>query len=121
MPPLRCCICYHCHTLFYLLLISIILLRDCVIGFHKRKKNSRNEAQKQQQHDILRRKLSEEHKKVQNHTRAACPSYLYKERAVWVNRWDGKTSIQSHFDISKPLIDQDLKEIHDFCNRWSTI
>ncbi|MED6218617.1 hypothetical protein PIB30_028171 [Stylosanthes scabra] len=36
--------------------------RDCVIGFHEREKKRRNEAQKQQ-HDVLRRKLSEENKK----------------------------------------------------------
>ncbi|MED6125617.1 hypothetical protein PIB30_070328 [Stylosanthes scabra] len=33
-----------------------------------------------------------------------------------VNRWDGKTSVQSHFDISKVCCGPVLKEIQDFLN-----
>ncbi|MED6167899.1 hypothetical protein PIB30_007214 [Stylosanthes scabra] len=33
-----------------------------------------------------------------------------------VNRWDEKTSVQSHFDISKVCCDPALKEIRDFLN-----
>ncbi|MED6107527.1 hypothetical protein PIB30_118126 [Stylosanthes scabra] len=33
-----------------------------------------------------------------------------------INRWDGKTSVQSHFDISKVCCDLSLKEIQDFLN-----
>ncbi|MED6146560.1 hypothetical protein PIB30_035562 [Stylosanthes scabra] len=28
-----------------------------------------------------------------------------------VNRWDGRTSVQSHFDISKVIVDANLKEV----------
>ncbi|MED6159316.1 hypothetical protein PIB30_117492 [Stylosanthes scabra] len=34
-----------------------------------------------------------------------------------VNRWDGKTSVQSHFDISTVRVDSSLKEIQEFRNR----
>ncbi|MED6219197.1 hypothetical protein PIB30_033612 [Stylosanthes scabra] len=33
-----------------------------------------------------------------------------------VNRWDGKTSIQSHFDISKVCVDATLSDIVEFRN-----
>ncbi|MED6147797.1 hypothetical protein PIB30_047117 [Stylosanthes scabra] len=33
-----------------------------------------------------------------------------------VNRWDGKTSVQSHFDISTVRVDSSLKEIQEFRN-----
>ncbi|MED6111144.1 hypothetical protein PIB30_049790 [Stylosanthes scabra] len=37
-----------------------------------------------------------------------------------VNRWDGKTSIQSHFDISKVCSDASLSAIVEFRNRQSS-
>ncbi|MED6140214.1 hypothetical protein PIB30_091066 [Stylosanthes scabra] len=36
-----------------------------------------------------------------------------------VNRWDGKTFVQSHFDISRVRVDSSLKEIQDFRNRYT--
>ncbi|MED6208132.1 hypothetical protein PIB30_042310 [Stylosanthes scabra] len=33
-----------------------------------------------------------------------------------VNRWDGRTSVQSHFDISKVIVDANLKDIQNFLN-----
>ncbi|MED6108967.1 hypothetical protein PIB30_029192 [Stylosanthes scabra] len=37
-----------------------------------------------------------------------------------VNQWDGKTSIQSHFDISKVCFDASLKDIVEFRNSQSS-